>query len=58
MIINQLKLKTHDIYKKDEKLTTDSEPINNEDVIKNISRQRNVKRSWSLIIFEKRIQRI
>ena len=31
--INQLKLQVHDTYKKDEKLTTKFEPINNEDVI-------------------------
>ena len=31
--INQLKLEVHDTYKKDEKLTANFEPINNEDVI-------------------------
>ena len=31
--INQLKLEVHDTYKKDEKLTTDFEPVDNEDVI-------------------------
>ena len=31
--INQLKLEVHDSYKKDEKLTTDFEPVDNEDVI-------------------------
>ena len=31
--INQLKLEVHDTYKKDEKLTTNFEPSNNEDVI-------------------------
>ena len=31
--INQVKLELHDSYKKDEKLTTNSEPMNNEDVI-------------------------
>ena len=31
--INQLKLDVHDTYKKDEKLTTNFEPVNNEDVI-------------------------
>ena len=31
--INQLKLEVHDTYKRDEKLTTDFEPIDNEDVI-------------------------
>ena len=31
--INQLKLEVHDTYKKDEKITADFEPINNEDVI-------------------------
>ena len=31
--INQLKLELHDTYKKDEKLTTNFEPVDNEDVI-------------------------
>ena len=31
--INQLKLEVHDTFKKDEKLTTDFEPVNDEDVI-------------------------
>ena len=31
--INQLKLEVHDTYKKDEKLTTNFEPTDNEDVI-------------------------
>jgi len=31
--INQLKLEIHDSYKKDEKITTNFEPSNNEDVI-------------------------
>ena len=31
--INQLKLEVHDTYKKDEKLTTDFEPVYNEDSI-------------------------
>ena len=31
--INQLKLEVHDIYKKDEKRTTNFETVNNEDVI-------------------------
>ena len=31
MNINQLKLEVHDTYKKDEKITTNFEPINNED---------------------------
>ena len=31
--INQLKLEVHDSHKKDEKLTTNFEPVNNEDVI-------------------------
>ena len=31
--INQLKLEVYDIYKKDEKITTNFEPIDNEDVI-------------------------
>ena len=31
--INQLKLEVHDTYKKDEKLTTNFEPVDNSDVI-------------------------
>ena len=31
--INQLKLEVHDIYEKDEKITTNFEPVANEDVI-------------------------
>ena len=31
--INQLKLEVHDTYKKDEKLTTNFEPIDNSDVV-------------------------
>ena len=31
--ISQLKLEVHDTYKKDEKITTEFEPINNTDVI-------------------------
>ena len=31
--INQLKLEVYDTYKKDEKLTTNFEPVDNEDVI-------------------------
>ena len=31
--INQLKLEVHDTYKKDEKITTNFEDVNNEDVI-------------------------
>ena len=33
MNINQLKLEVHDTYKKDEKITTNFEPIDDEDVI-------------------------
>ena len=33
MNINQLKLEVHDIYKKDEKITTNFEPVNDSDVI-------------------------
>ena len=31
--INELKLEVHDTYKKDEKITTNFEPVDNEDVI-------------------------
>ena len=33
LIINQLQLEVHDTYKKDEKLTTNFEPVDNSDVI-------------------------
>ena len=33
MNINQLKLQVHDSYKKNEKMTTNFEPVNNEDII-------------------------
>ena len=33
LYINQLKLEVHDTYKKDEKLTTNFEPVDNSDVI-------------------------
>ena len=33
LIINNLKLEVHDTYKKDEKLTTNFEPVDNEDVL-------------------------
>ena len=32
-IINKLKLEVHDTYKKDERITTNFEPVDNEDVI-------------------------
>ena len=31
--INQLKLEVHDTYEKDQKITTNFEPVNDEDVI-------------------------
>ena len=31
--VNQLKLEVHDTYKKDDKITTDFEPNNKEDVV-------------------------
>ena len=31
--VNQLKLQVHDTFKKDEKITTNFEPVNNDDVI-------------------------
>ena len=34
--INQIKLEVHDTYKKDEKLTTNFEAVNNEDVINKV----------------------
>ena len=56
---NQLKLEVHDTYKKDEKLTTNFEPVNNEDVINKAHLdEKLIKKRWSLIKIRKRLQRI
>ena len=57
--INQLKLEVHDTYKKDEKITTNFEPNDNEDVInKSYLDEKLFKNRWSLIQIRKRFQRI
>ena len=57
--INQLKLEVHDTYKKDEKITTNFEPVDNEDVIKKkLSRFKIIESRWSFIKIRKRLQRI
>ena len=55
--ISQLKLEVHNSYKNDEKITTDFEPINNEDVIKKIPRRKIIRNKRSLINIRKRLQR-
>ena len=53
--VNQLKLELHDIYKKDEKITTNFEPNNNEDVrSKAYLNHKLFKNKRSLIIIRKR----
>ena len=52
--INQLKLEVHDTYKKDEKITTDFESINNEDVIHKVYLdEKLIKRNGHLSLLEK-----
>ena len=56
---NQLKLQVHDNYKKDEKLTTNFEAVNDEDVCKQkFLRRKVIKNKRPLIIIRKRLQRI
>ena len=42
--INQLKLEVHDTYKKDEKITTNFEPVNDKDVINKAYLDANLKK--------------
>ena len=57
--INHLKLEVHDTYKKDEKITTDFEPFNKEDVInKGYLDKKLIKIKRSLIKIRKRLQRV
>ena len=52
--INQLKLEIHDIHEKEEKITTDFEPINDEDVInKTYLDEKILNINGHLSIFEK-----
>ena len=57
--INQLKLETHNTYKKDEKLTTIFSPVDNEDVInKAYLDEKLSKLEGQISHFPKRLQRI
>ena len=51
--INQLELEAHDTYKKYEKITTNFEPINNEDIIKNYIDEKLLKINSHLSKLEK-----
>ena len=56
--LNQLKLKVNDAFKIDEKLTTDFEPIVNEDVTRKTHLEKIIHNRGSLIISRKRLQGI
>ena len=49
--INQLKLEVHDTYKKDEKITTNFEPVNDEDVINKGYLDEEMKKTNGLIAY-------
>ena len=55
--INQLKLKVHDTYKKDGKITTNFEPTDDSDIIKKSYLDEKFKKRGSLIFFRKRLER-
>ena len=54
--INQLKLEVHDTYKKDEKVTTDFEAIDDKD--QRLLRFKIFENRWTLNKIRKRLQRI
>ena len=56
--INNLKLEVHDTFKKDEKLTTNFTPVDNEDVINKGYPDEKLIKKWTLIKIRKRFQRI
>ena len=57
--INNLKLEVHDTYKKDEKMTTNFEPVDNDDVInKAYLDEKLLKIDGHLSKLEKKLQRI
>ena len=57
--INQLKLEVHDTYRKDDKLITNFEPNDNEDVINKAYLDDKLKKNrWTHCICGKRLQRI
>ena len=56
--INQLKLEVHDTYKKDQKITTNFEAVDDKDVInKRFSRIKTIENRWPLFKIRKRLQR-
>ena len=57
--ISQLKLEVLDTYKKDEKITTNFEPVDDSDVIdKAYLDEKLIKNKWSHFKIGKRLQRI
>ena len=56
--ISQLKFEVHDTYKKDEKLTTNFDAVDNSDVINKGFLDEKLLKKWSLIKIRKRLQRI
>ena len=56
MNINQLKLEEHDSYEKDEKITTDFEPINIEHVINKANLDKKYQKKRTLILIGKWLQ--
>ena len=55
---NQLKLDVYDTFKKDEEITTDSEPTDNSDVINKLYLDEKIKKRGSCFVYRKRLQRI
>ena len=54
--MNQLKLKLDDTYKKNEKITTNSEPIDDTDIINKAYLDEKFKKDkWSYCIYRKRL---
>ena len=56
--INQLKLEVHDTFQKEEKRTTNFEPVDDEDVINKIYPDKQLFKKWTHFINRKRLQRI
>ena len=48
--INQLKLEVHDTYKKDENITTNLEPVNDEDLINKAYLDEKLKNRWTYLL--------
>ena len=53
MNINQLKLKVHNTYRKDEKITTSCEPSNDEDVVNKVYLDENLSKIDGNLSFSK-----